>query len=331
MCHCYDCRHITGMLACDFVRLPPLDENLFDESAVPAGLSMYKTPGGHVGWYFCDKCGAHVVQSSSRDGGKTTTWLFSLGTLYPLALDDGTPTSTLKYHSYVNYGEHQGGLSRFLPDGMPRYVDNSESVPASQDTKPTAEQEAEIVRASAAPTLPLACHCGKVQLRLHRPASGPIEDKFVRTARGERWLWTLCLCHSCRTTAGFDATPFLFVPYSHLTSGKPDQHPTTGLTRYTGYPGRNRYFCPTCGACALFEDIERGALYDIYLGLVDAPVRMSECVATMKGPGLTTLFLPASWPLSLHPGDTSRSSYRTGHTPRIRRWQTFLPKATRPA
>jgi hypothetical protein len=86
------------------------------------------------------------------------------------------------------------------------------------------------------------------------------------------WLWTFCLCSSCRTTSGFDNSSFLFAPYTHITGPPDSKHPTDGLKIYSSYPGRRRLFCPTCGCCIFFDRDDRGDLCDAFLGTVDIPV-----------------------------------------------------------
>lgn len=196
----------------------------------------------------------------------------SLGTLYPLELPDGTKTTQLQRHSFVKYGRDLGGLARFLPDGVPRYADGTSAEAITDRGVATKEEEEAIRQAAEARTLPLRCHCGHVQLDVHRPSSSPVPEAFKGAVVGDSWLWNFCLCHSCRTTSGFDTSCYFFAPYTHITGSSSSSHPTDGLSTYSSYPGRRRHFCPTCGACVFFDRADRGDLCDVFLGLVDVPV-----------------------------------------------------------
>jgi hypothetical protein len=168
------------MMAGDFVELPPLEKDIFDIESIPTGLIRYKKKGGRVNWFFCENCGSHILQCAPpvNDPQGKLNWLFSLGTFYPLALNDGTKTYKVLKHMFVNYGRDQGGLSQYLQDDVPRYInegDAKESL-ASQNQEATKEEKQEIQRAIEAPTMPLRCHCGHVKLNVHRPSSAPIPD-----------------------------------------------------------------------------------------------------------------------------------------------------------
>lgn len=121
--------------------------------------------------------------------------------------------------------------------------------------------------------MPLTCHCGHVKVNVHRPSSKSLAEKWKGCDVNDKWLWTFCLCHSCRTTSGFDTSCFLFAPYTHITNAvSGTSHATDGLKIYSSYPGRRRHFCPTCGACVFFDREDRGDLSDAFLGLADIPV-----------------------------------------------------------
>jgi hypothetical protein len=272
------------MMAGDFVDLPPLDENLFDEKAIPKNLALYQKKDGRVKWYFCQVCGCHIVQSApNEEDSSKRTWSFSTGVLYPLALDDGTVTTKLVKHMYVKHGLDQGGMSQWLPDNLPRYTDLSITL-ASKDPKPTEEEQRLIDSAIKATTMPLRCHCGHVHLEVHRPSYRPLSEVRKKVAINDAWLWTFCLCDSCRTTSGQDANALMFIPYTHITS-RSNKHPTDDLSVYSSYPGRRRHFCPTCGASIFFDRSDRGDLCDTFLGVVDIPLAamISSWIHKAKG------------------------------------------------
>lgn len=282
MCHCDDCRHITGLLSTDCVVLPSTQKDLFDhDHAIPKGLSVYRKKNGIINWYFCQECGAHIVQYDHS----TKRWLFSTGLLHPLELDDGIKTIKMVMHSFVKYGRDQGGMTQWLPDGLPRYIDVDKIVAEKDGKESTKEEKEAIEKAISATVMPMTCHCGHVQINIHRPSSKPLAKEWESCNVNDAWLWTFCLCNSCRTTSGFDANCFLFAPYTHITNVTADadaaaaakstiksRHATDGLKVYISYPGRRRHFCPTCGACVFFDRDDRGDLSDVFLGLADVPV-----------------------------------------------------------
>ncbi|UZJ55980.1 hypothetical protein CBS101457_005300 [Exobasidium rhododendri] len=263
-------------MAGDYVALPVMEEDIFDINNVPASLSVYTKPNGRVSWYFCKDCGCHLLQSARACENKNIIkWDFSMGVMYPLALEDGTKIAKLDRHIFVNHSLDQGGLTRFLPDGVPRYVDGSieECSIADPNQKPTDEEQETIRRATTASTMPVKCHCGRVRIDVRRPSTAPIKKDDEDVVVDDKWLWTLCLCSSCRTTSGFDSSSYLFAPYTHMSrSTTDDSHPTAGLKMYSSYPGRHRWFCSTCGCKFFFDRTDRGDLADLFLGAVDIPL-----------------------------------------------------------
>jgi hypothetical protein len=234
-----------------------------------------------------------LQSAKERTNDKAIRWVFSLGTMYPLALEDGTRIAKLDRHSFVNYALHRGGLAAFLPDGVPRYTDGSkdESALADPDQKPTVEEQAIIQKAMEAPSLPFHCRCGKIKVELNRPSTAPISEDDESVAVNDGWLWTFCFCSSCRATSGFDNTSFCFAPYTHITSrsllppppppssssssSTPSTHPTEGLKMYSSYAGRRRWFCSTCGCKFFFDREDRGDLCDLFLGSASVPVSLT--------------------------------------------------------
>lgn len=239
-------------------------------------------------------------------------WYLSTGTLYPLQVDDGEHVYERKHHIWVRPARDLGGLARYLAnDGLPRYkthhigpdtllpVEAADRDNPMPGVEPGSTLEKKIRDAVEADHLPLRCRCGHVQLKLRRPNHHALDPRWQQKSKnnGQSWAWTFCFCNSCRTTSGYEHTAFLFCPYSYVEQasdprGLVDGHNipvqdvdkqtlegdsrypvTTGLRTYNSSEYVRRRFCPYCGACVFLDCTDRGDLVDVYLGLVDAPLR----------------------------------------------------------
>lgn len=233
LCHCDDCRKVTGLLGNDFLMVRELlQKDLFDINNPPKGLRSF-TPL-RVTWWFCDECGCHLVQHSQRSeieaknakqkGSEAKyNWYVFSGITYPDRLQNGSRVWERRKHSWVRPGRDLGGLARFMPDGLPRYAgtDNSKPIPYSDtftedkpEFQPTKEEQEAIEKAIKADRLPLRCACGYVRLSIKRPIEIGCEEKFkrLRSPDEQKWQFKICPCNSCRTTSGFEGATGLFFP-----------------------------------------------------------------------------------------------------------------------
>ncbi|KAI1445196.1 hypothetical protein F5Y02DRAFT_132995 [Annulohypoxylon stygium] len=248
-CHCYACRHSSGLLYVSYAPIhPPRSVN---------GLVVYTDETAHVRRYFCNTCGCHVFQREQGSFGDAAEadglWAVATGVITGRAVaeertdreagetDGGKEHPFLKFAGHVNVvGTKDGGLSPFItdvegPHGQRVHGHGDESPPPSTVTKTGEGKD----------TLEAHCHCKTVRFRITRPdassrvphsgfpdlmipfASSPRE--IVSNPQNEKWwlrppdsanptkyLAGTCACRSCRLTSGFEVQTWAFVPRSNI-------------------------------------------------------------------------------------------------------------------
>ncbi|KAI0886043.1 uncharacterized protein GGS22DRAFT_159678 [Annulohypoxylon maeteangense] len=255
-CHCYACRHSSGLLCVSYAPIqPPQSTN---------GIVTYLDETANVRRYFCGTCGCHIFkreQGSSRDAvGADGLWAVATGTIIgragteegadwdPEVADGGKGYSILKFAGHVNVaGTKDGGLSPFIQNiseprepeicGHHNEVPPPPSVSVPGEGKNAGRSDEDVLEAH--------CHCETVRFRITRPdassrvphsgfpdltvpfATSPPE--LISNPDDEKWwlrppdspnptmyLAGLCACRSCRLTSGFEAQTWTFVPRSNI-------------------------------------------------------------------------------------------------------------------
>lgn len=101
----------------------------------------------------------------------------------------------------------------------------------------------------------------------------------------KRYLAGVCTCRSCRLGTGFDIMSWCFIPLVNIEfpDGSAVEGSEEGLDaderiksmlsvhESEVIKGVKRYFCPDCGATALWSSPERPKLLDVSTALLDAP------------------------------------------------------------
>ncbi|KAI1212787.1 uncharacterized protein F4807DRAFT_350133 [Annulohypoxylon truncatum] len=249
-CHCYACRHSSGLLYTSYVPIQPpqsLD-----------GLVHNPDETAHVRRYFCGTCGCHIFQreqGSSGDAvGDDRLWSVATGTIIGRAgteegadresgeADGGKELPFFKFAGHVNVaGTKDGGLSPFInlvsaprEPGVYGHTDEAPPPPTISAT-----QEGKNV-------LEVRCHCRTNRFRITRPdassraprsgfpdlmvpfaasprevVSNPHTEKWWlrppdSAAGPTRYLAGTCACRSCRLASGFEVQTWAFVPRCNI-------------------------------------------------------------------------------------------------------------------
>ncbi|OIW30681.1 hypothetical protein CONLIGDRAFT_287831 [Coniochaeta ligniaria NRRL 30616] len=305
LCHCYACRHATGLLCTSFLPIFKPAQSSVD------GLVAYSPTARSIS-YFCATCGCHVFACTSEP--RTTTdrdedteqWAVATGTIVGCpdpedgmrmpGLASGEPISEWDWiHEKVS-DTQDGGISVWI---------NNTSKPPS-DTQTTQSSAA-----SDNSFLPASCHCGTVRFHITRPdlssslPKSPFPDltvPFCRTdssvlknpsdvkwwLRGQnntKYLAGTCACRSCRLASGFEIQTWAFIPRSNIFIYPLSTHSDGArvpqqldfeavspgvLKTYESSPGVAREFCPRCGATVFWHNKERPELIDVSVGLLEA-------------------------------------------------------------
>lgn len=199
LCHCADCRHVTGILCTSYIRIaePPLLES----------TTSYATSETATR-YFCSTCGCHCFVRRHLDG----EWSVATGIIRgesPQPEERSIIQINLK-HEHVE-STVDGGLAAWM-SGAKELHDTS----ATTSNPPSS---------SHIPFLSAHCHCRNVSFKVTRPnASSPLpqsnfpdlmipyhsnspqitnpnnEKWWLRD--GDRYLAGTCACKSCRLCSG---------------------------------------------------------------------------------------------------------------------------------
>lgn len=243
LCHCSQCRHITGGLCYSGASVPP------DQKPDLSALSHYDF-SSKVRTYFCPNCstlmfwnrhsptgklslssgiienasdildyGAHIWLEDTRDGG-AANWIDRVGTV-----------TMTRYQKGASYGQ-------IAPP-----------IPSSKQTQSN-HVNTDILKAS--------CLCGGVSFNIKRPSAAPassnIDGEPWWKGTNDRYFATSCACHDCRV---FTGTPFTALTYAPSTAisfadGMPFTWTHGTLKTYRSSDTATRAFCSGCGASVFF-------------------------------------------------------------------------------
>ncbi|KAJ9132338.1 hypothetical protein NKR23_g11285 [Pleurostoma richardsiae] len=246
LCHCDDCRHVSGLLCTSYLTIarPPSLK----------GLVAYDSSPGTTR-YFCGICGCHVfrvVRERGGDGG-SEAWEVATGAIVE-SPDEGARGGPRPL-AHVNVSStRDGGLSGWISDleGGAAVPDRLSTAPAPLElTDPaTAPSPGPTAAAEGADTLAAACHCRTVAFHITRPAAESyiaqssfpdlmipyhtqspqlpnVDDvKWWLRSGATKYLAGTCTCRSCRLGSGFDIQTWAFVPraniFLHVPAGNDD-------------------------------------------------------------------------------------------------------------
>lgn len=281
LCHCDDCRSVTGLLFSSYLILQSSPET-FD------GLIKYEQSDDINRW-FCGICGAHVFVQLKDKG----LYLIASGLLKkPLCTE-------LVQHWGID-DTRDGGLSPSLPgveatdqvcwaksgQTHPQAVPQREPRPLNHEKR---EHHSETDNKLLA-----CCHCRGVQFYVTAPdassfdASSPWPDLLVpyHSASSEnpgdvkwwlrcqatKYLAGTCACNSCRLASGFPVQTWAFIPKSNIftSDGSPLTFDMKTMQRYESSPRIYREFCNRCGATLFWHCEQRPRVIDVSAGLFRA-------------------------------------------------------------
>lgn len=166
--------------------------------------------------------------------------------------------------------EDGGGLTRFLPDGIPRWTGDPDK---SARFDPSAPEPTE----KAPDPLPVRCHCSSFSGSISRPSKTSLDvvspEMRAHCVKGEKYHLSICICNDCRLNSGFPYSPFMSIPHSALTLS-PTSKPLSFLKAFPSSDKVDRYHCPTCGAHVFYESklLKSQGVVELGAGLVDAPL-----------------------------------------------------------
>jgi len=293
LCLCNNCRRVTGSCSTSYVSVPSSTKV---DPEISGLISYEMSPEPQTTWYFCSKCGAHVLYRVIETG----EWRVASGLL------DRT-------EGIVNWDSHEqiqdtldGGLSNFLThlihdNGGKRELkfwlkkkDDNEIAPRGWKLLEKQTEATSIRDTKKDDRLRAQCFCGGVQFYVTRPneaskkVRSPWSDLFIpyhigaSSANPENVTWWLCAndtkycagtcaCTSCRLSSGPEIQPWAFIPKCNLfqMDGMPLDYSMGTLKRYNSSKDIFREFCGICGATVFWHCKQRTDLIDVSVGLFD--------------------------------------------------------------
>ncbi|KZT52342.1 hypothetical protein CALCODRAFT_441680 [Calocera cornea HHB12733] len=254
-CYCLACRQTTGAPFGCYIPVPhplfPPPANASTLSAdpssakgavpyvdLPESIRTYKTSEAGTR-YFCVTCGCHL----GMDDFQGKAWCVPEQEIQ--AVDS---TYTISWHQYLSETV-DGGLTRILPDGLPRWSLEKDDKPFN--TPPAAGPLNAQFRTTSTgeDVLTARCRCGGVRARIRRPSAIPSGPgvKERGSSDGRRWMAGHCVCTDCRLVSGCPLSSWIYVGREHLTiEGET-------LVYYQSSEKAKRGFCSTCGATVTWD------------------------------------------------------------------------------
>ncbi|KAG6918341.1 hypothetical protein DXG01_014990, partial [Tephrocybe rancida] len=306
LCHCTACRHTTGQLMASYVGFigVPLSPTSTSEPADLSNLTPYKTSSVATRW-FCSKCSAHILWEYNNTTILEPSWRIAVGSLQRT---EGIINSAFHaWIGDTLDGGIADHLISINGIELPRYkasATSGEVVPAGWNTLSTnATPDADdrlhaychckansfyVTRPSAASTAPFSPYPDVTHAQNNTPDEitlNPSDEKWWLRPAGAtqptKYLGGHCACTSCRTASGNAIQSWAFIPCANIITTRGDtgeaaplylqdrEKRPAGLRHYKSNPGRNREFCPTCGATIFWWGEERPDLVDLSVGLAD--------------------------------------------------------------
>ena len=211
-CHCYTCRHQSGLLAVSTICLPEGSKDLKVQGEPKAYLSSEgRTRAG------CGECGSSMYEVTSRPPSAPSRYFLCTGAL-------------TKAEGIVEGGQHifvgetkDRGLSVWLPKlkAWEGWHDSSKEI---NQEDPLSSLIGPIPPAKATEKLHCRCHCGGVEFNI-TPPNESSKLRALGSSKNEKDsdLWWLkenetkytasfCACNACRQGYGSDLSSWSYIP-----------------------------------------------------------------------------------------------------------------------
>ncbi|KIW90221.1 uncharacterized protein Z519_08865 [Cladophialophora bantiana CBS 173.52] len=279
LCHCSDCRYVTGALYLSSPQLlesPPQD--VLDQAV------HYDSSDTRRRW-FCGKCGSHMF--IQEIGGQGSRWWVMGGVLEQTGFGSRTRNTTRTTHHIFVTDTGDGALAaKLIKLGM-REVECWEKRPYNSRQVTAAELQemslhvGQMLRPESE-SLEAKCHCGGVNVRITRPnfESLKLQQRYIPEEKN-KYVAGLCTCRSCRLATGVSFQPWAYIPPVRIFladtgatvkfGAEGDQEGSNGnatLRHIWSSKDTCRSFCGRCGATIFYWHNERPEVVDVSVGIL---------------------------------------------------------------
>ncbi|OAA54576.1 Mss4-like protein [Niveomyces insectorum RCEF 264] len=288
-CHCDSCRHASGAMYVQVATWPQPKE-----SVDLGGLQRYQF-SADLAYRFCGTCSASMFYEYTQEPSRLSVVTGVLA---------NTEVNLIHVTRHIFVGDTlDGGATVWLrtpnPDGkaVPRYRTWVDAIPwDGSDALPAAADEKEDNEPQEPPaSVPIVCHCGGVNFRLHRGPYASMDRAALPwnvDPATNKLLASFDACDSCRTQYGTDLVNWTFSDLAYLATADDNRDggrtlPTTTaalkvavdrcepalgtLVYYQSSAAVQRYFCRVCSAGIFYTHDDRPTMVDIAIGVLTAP------------------------------------------------------------
>ncbi|KIW35634.1 uncharacterized protein PV07_02319 [Cladophialophora immunda] len=279
LCHCSDCRYVTGALYLSSPQLPEAPP----QDVVERGVH-YDSSGTRRRW-FCGKCGSHMFVQET--GGEGRRWWVMGGVLEQSGSDSGPKNTTRATHHIFVTDTGDGALAAKMIKLGKRKIECWEKRPYTSRQVNELELREMSLLAQRAPgaendSLEAKCHCGGVNVRITRPdfESLNLPQRYIPEQKN-KYVAGLCACRSCRLAIGVSFQPWVFIPPANIFladtgttvkfGAEGDQEGSNGATTLRHIWSSTdtcRSFCGRCGATVFYWHNKRPEVVDVSVGVL---------------------------------------------------------------
>lgn len=245
ICHCYQCRHVSGNLCISDAEWPNWPDTPVDLSSL---VSYDFSP--NVLTHFCPDCGTNMFYEKHTEPRQLT--------VYVGAIEDASDVIKFTKHEWLS-DTRDGGAADWIHsidhEELPRFTCSHRTTEAEQRSKLTKDESAGSVRGSL--ELDAKCLCEGVQFKISRPnvSITPGHTNSSNQA-AQRYIGSICVCKDCRLSTGTVLLTLAYVPIANIRQESGEQWNMSfgTLKQYRGSDRATRCFCSTCGAFVFYID-----------------------------------------------------------------------------
>ncbi|OAP59670.1 hypothetical protein AYL99_06968 [Fonsecaea erecta] len=283
LCHCTDCRYVTGALYLSSPELSEAPPRDILEHAV-----HYDSSGTRRRW-FCGHCGSHMFVQEI--GGEGKRWWVMGGVLeQSRGLNSpgsrATNTTRATHHIFVT-DTGDGALgARMIRLGAREVACWDKRASTSRQVSEGELREmalhAELASEMKSKFLEAQCHCGGVNVRITRPnfESLKLQQRYIPEQK-DTYVAGICTCRSCRLALGVSFQPWAYIPPGNIFlantettvkfGAEGDREGSNGvitLRHIWSSKDTCRSFCGRCGATVFYWHNDRPEVVDVSVGLL---------------------------------------------------------------
>ncbi|KIX97189.1 uncharacterized protein Z520_07303 [Fonsecaea multimorphosa CBS 102226] len=279
VCHCSDCRYVTGALYLSSPQLPAGPPQDILKASV-----HYDSSSTRRRW-FCGNCGSHMFVQEI--GGEERRWWVLGGVLEQTGLESRAQNTTrVTHHNFVTDTGDGALVAKMIRLGGREVQCWEKGAYTSRQVSEVELREMSLVGERKpgiqSESLEAKCHCEGVNIRITRPNfdSLKLQQRYL-PEQENKYVAGLCTCRSCRLATGVSFQPWAYIPPVNIflaDTGKmvrfgaegeqEDSNGVTTLRHIWSSEDTCRSFCGRCGATVFYWHNNRPEVVDVSVGVL---------------------------------------------------------------